>query len=29
MDPISNLLGGAASFSTMYLTVYRKLKKQV
>ena len=28
-EPISNLLGGAASFSTMYLTVYRKLKKQV
>lgn len=26
-EPISNLLGGAASFTTMYLTVYRKLEK--
>ncbi len=28
-EPISNLLGGAASFTTMYFPVYRKLKKQV
>ena len=27
-EPISNLLGGMASFLTMYFTVYRKLGKQ-
>ena len=27
-EPISNLLGGAASFTTMYFTVYRQLKNK-
>ena len=26
-EPISNLLGGMASFLTMYFTVYRKLRR--
>ena len=26
-EPVSNLLGGAACFLTMYFTVYRKLGK--
>ena len=25
-EPISNVIGGIASFTTMYFTVYRKLK---
>ena len=25
-EPISNIIGGSASFITMYFTVYRKLK---
>ena len=27
-EPISNLIGGAASFTTMYITLYRRLPKQ-
>lgn len=28
-EPISNLIGGSASFLTMYFTVYRKLKREI
>lgn len=27
-EPVSNVIGGLASFLTMYFTVYRKLKPQ-
>ena len=27
-EPISNIIGGTASFVTMYLTLYRKLGKE-
>ena len=27
-EPISNLVGGLASFTTMYLTLYRKLPEE-